>query len=45
MRRSVIYFLKLVDEELAKSLEKLKSLTASARPFEKVSLIGSSWLV
>jgi E3 ubiquitin-protein ligase TRIP12 len=28
--------LKLVDEDLAKSLEKLRSLTASTRPFEKL---------
>ena len=40
-----LIFLKLVDEELAKSLEKLRSLTASTRPFEKVSLFGRSWPV
>ena len=40
-----LIFLKLVDEELAKSLEKLRSLTASTRPFEKVSLFGLSWPV
>jgi E3 ubiquitin-protein ligase TRIP12 len=37
--------LKLVDEDLAKSLEKLRSLTASTRPFEKVSSSRSSWPV